>query len=97
MKRIYLLDGMRIYSDDVVGFLHKARKNRGECASCLNEIKAGQEYIILNNFDPYSFHRDCFGEEGDIIGIGTHKILHYGLKVRAVICKRFKKSGEEHD
>ena len=95
MNRIYLLDGMRIYSDDVVGFLHQARKDRGECAACLKEIEAGQKYIVLNTFDPYSFHKDCFVEEDDIIGVGSKKVLHYGLRVRAVICKRFKKSVED--
>jgi len=93
MKRIYLLDGKRISSATVVGFLHRARKMRGVCAGCTKMIEKSQEYIALNDFDPYLIHKDCFSDEcvgEDIIGVGTKNIVQYGIKRRAVICKRLK-------
>jgi len=94
MKRIYLLNGNRIDSATVAGFLHRAWKERGECAWCLKKIEAGQEYIALNTFDPLLFHKECFGKDvdrkGDIIGVSTKNIIYYGIEQRVVICEMLK-------
>ena len=88
-----MLDGKIIDSATVAGFLHRARKNRGICAGCTKMIEKDQEYIALNSFDPYLIHKDCFSVEsikGDIIGVGVKNIVRYGIKKRAVMCKRLK-------
>ena len=96
-----MLDGKRIDSATVAGFLHRARKERGMCAGCVKMIEKGQKYIALNTFDPYLIHKDCFcmdaGGEDDIIGVGTKIIIQYGIIKRVVICKTFKKGAEDEE
>lgn len=104
-KRTYLYDGKEVDSHDVLGMLHKARKDKAigdECASCLKRIRKGQEYIAQLTYDPLFWHKNCFLEDHEgisplYIGVGIRTTFNRLLwrKKTIVICEDF--SGKSLD
>jgi hypothetical protein len=67
--------------------------------SCGEEVKAGQDYVILNIWggsDP--LHLECYvADHPDVcvLGVKTTKTYYYGLTRNAVICKDFAKNDNQ--
>jgi hypothetical protein len=95
MRRTYILDGVEISSHDVMGSLHKARKDLYECLICSKQILKGQEYITLLVIGSPYFHKDCYLEdhrdEKVIIAVGVRKVRKLGIVRTTVLCKVFEK------
>jgi len=96
MKRFYVLEGKEVDSDEVSGFLHKARTVRGKCLICDKSVKVGDEYVRFNYFDsPDPYHLKCFIDdhvgEDVILGIKIEKRkMWYGTTRTYVVCKKFR-------
>ena len=62
------VSGLKILDkDDVIGFLHCARKNFLYCVGCMNKIKKGQLYVTFRSIlmAKEKIHLDCIEEERD--------------------------------
>lgn len=96
MKRTYLMEitGEKISSENVDGFLHKARTNRGTCElHPESKIEPGDEYVRWNHFGDFLFHKNCFGLEEEVILVVATRIItmfSYPYKKKFFICKTFK-------
>lgn len=53
--------------DDVIGFLHCARKTFPYCVDCMKKIKKGQLYVIFRSIlmAKEKIHLDCIEKERD--------------------------------
>ena len=99
-RRIYLLDGREIGSNEVGTTLHRARSDKhDDCASCLKPIRKGEEYFRMNTFDGYVFHKQCYFDDhlfdenqSIIVGVRTRTYYpygkHMGFKRTQVICRK---------
>ena len=85
--------GREIRSSDCLGFVHKARTDRGNCVGCGDPILKGQEYVRMNIFNSQDdlLHLECYvgdhQEEPIILGVRTIKIKRYGLTRTCVLCR----------
>lgn len=93
-RRIYHLEDEEIKPSECEGFLHKARKPRGDCCACLKPILPGQEYIKFNSYTMADFriHKNCYIEDRGrcVLGVKTRKIYDIYHRLRShVFCKEF--------
>jgi len=92
-RRIYELNNKEIYSDEVIGFLHKARFEKECMMYCGEPIKKGENYILFNTYGGEPMHVNCFVVDGDeplILGIRIYKKKSwYGIMKTHVICKKW--------
>lgn len=92
-KRIYELDGKRISSGNVCGFVHVARTDRGFCAgACGTFIFKGTKYVELNVFCPADpICLDCYvaNSHPDTCILGVKTIPKTKYQPSKVICKDF--------
>ena len=89
-RRFYYLDGKRIDSSEVDGFLYTRRRNiETSCMGCEKSIVKGEQYVIFNYYDvPDPIHLDCFCKPC-ILGVKQTTEKRFGVDRGIVYCKKF--------